>query len=254
MARNHVPDVENTLRATGSVLGLLPQIAAFAVGFTVLAYVTGSRETAAYYRELGAPWAASLLTPTQNMQASIWLITVFSSFAFIGVLALAEKSVGQKGLRRWSIFFSGLAAAAYVLALVLEGRVSTSVTNALLVATSYFWAAFAGTTIGELIACLALQDLKWGRYEVLLLYFVVMFGLSQAPTVMGESRARLAAEPASLSLPSVRLTGGPSGSWRLVGPCGDKLLLISLAPDRKGRLFKLISAESIDEIRAPESK
>jgi hypothetical protein len=250
MAANRVPDEEATLRATGSVLGLLPQIAGFAVGFTGLAYITGWRETSAYYRELGAPWATSLLTPAQIMQASIWLIALISLFAFISILALVEKNVGQKGLRRWSIVFLILAVVVYASSWALEGRVSASATNLLLGTTGLFWAVSAGTTVGELIACLALQEFKWGGYEVFLLYFVFLYGLSQAPTVMGESRARLAGEPASTSLPSVTLVGSVPGSWRLVGACGDKLLLISLAPDRRRRLFKLVGAENIGEISA----
>ncbi|MDO9291470.1 MAG: hypothetical protein Q7U09_07800 [Hydrogenophaga sp.] len=251
MTTNRVPEVENTLRATGAVLGLLPQVAGFAVGFTGLAYIAGWRETSAFYRELGAPWAAALVTSAQIMQASIWLIFLIFMFAFISVLAIIEKNVGQKGLRLWSIFLLGVAGIFLISSLALEGRVSASTTNALLVVAAIFWAISAGTTIGELIACLALQQFKWGGYEVFLLYFVLIYGLSQAPTIMGESRARLAAESASMSLPGVTLIGSALGSWRLVGVCGDKLLLVSLAADRQKRLFKLVAAESILEIRVP---
>ena len=254
MTSNRVPDEESTLRATGSVLGLLPQIAAFTVGFTGLAYITGWRETSAYYRELGAPWATSLLSPAQVMQTSIWLIALISTFSFISVLALVEKNIGQKGLRRWSIFFLVLAAVVFASSWALEGRVTASATNSLLGATSLFYAIAAGTTIGELIACLALQNFKWGEYEVFLLYFVVLYGLSQAPAIMGESRARLAASPPSNSLPSVILAGTSPGSWRLVGACGDKLLLISLAADRQGRIFRLVGPENVAEIHVPNAK
>lgn len=252
MTTNRVPDEQDTLRATGSVLGLFPQIAGFAVGFTGLAYITGWRETSAYYRELGAPWATSLLSPSQVMQASIWLIALISTVAFISVLLLVERNVGQKGLRRWSVLFLVLAVVVYAFSFALEGHISASTTNLLLSATALCWAISAGTTVGELIACLALQEFKWGGYEVFLLYFVVIYGLSQAPTIMGESRGRLAGDPASTSLPSVTLAGSAPGSWRLVGACGDKLLLISLTPDRKGRLFKLVGAERVDQISAPE--
>ena len=254
MAETRAPDEDRTLRATGSVLGLLPQIAAFSIGFTGLAYITGWRETSAYYRELGAPWATSLLSSAQVMQASIWLIALISTFSFVSVLALVEKSVGQNGLRRWSIFFLALAAIAFASSWALEGRVSASATNSLLGATSLFYAIAAGTTIGELIACLALREFKWGGYEVFLLYFVVLYGLSQAPTIMGESRARLAATPTSISLPSVVVAGAAPGTWRLVGGCGDKLLLISLAADRQGRKFRLVGPESIAEIHVPNAR
>lgn len=254
MSSNRVPNEENTLRATSSVLGLLPQIAASAVGFTGLAFITGWREATAFYRELGAPWATSLLTPSQIMLTSIWLIVLISTIAFVSVVTLVEKKVGQKGLRWWSIVFLCVAAILSASSLALEGRVSVNTTNTLYGAASLSWAVSAGTTIGELIACLALQQFKWGGYEVFLLYFVVFFGLSQAPNVMGEARAKLAAESASTSLPSVSLVPSTTVSWRLVGACGDQLLLVSLAADRQGRLFKLVATEKIGEIRASGAK
>jgi hypothetical protein len=123
-----------------------------------------------------------------------------------------------------------------------------SATNLLLGTTGLFWALSAGTTIGELIACLALHEFKWGGYEVFLMNFIIVYGLLWAPAVMGESRARLASERGSESLPSVTLAASESGPWRLVAACGEKLLLISPASERRARQFKLVAAENIAEI------
>ncbi|AUQ25575.1 hypothetical protein [Dickeya zeae] len=253
MPISRIPDTESTLRATSSVLGLLSQIAGFTVGFTGLAYIIGWRETSAYYFQLGAPWATSLLTPAQVMQTSISLITIISTFAFISVVSLITKDVSTKGLRRWSIFSLTLALVAYGLSLVLEKHVSAFATNTLVGVSGLLWAVAAGTTVGELIACLALRELQWGGYEVYLLNFIVLYGFSQAPSLMGESKARLVGDTVSTSLPSISLAGTVSGSWRLVGPCGDKFLLISLASERQGRSFKLVNSEDIEEIRASGS-
>ncbi|HEJ8532332.1 TPA: hypothetical protein SMJ97_002998 [Klebsiella oxytoca] len=251
MTTNRVSNVENTLRATGAVLGLLPQIAGLIVGFTSLAYIIGWSEASSYYSELGAPWATSLLTPTQVMQTSISLISIIAIVTFVSVVGLVEQTAGVKGLRRWSIIFLILAAIAYASSFVLDNRASASV---LVIISSILWAVSTGTTMGELIGCLALQGIRWGGYEVYLLYFIIFYGLSQAPGVMGKSRAHLVTDSYSTSLPKVTLVGTTPDMWRLVGPCGDKFLLISLEQEQKGRLFKLVASESITLIHAAEQK
>ena len=244
-----LPTSKATIGAATSVLNLLPHIAGFAVGFSGLAYISGWREVSSYYQELGAPWVLPLLTASQVMQTSIWLISLISIVSFISVLSLVEGSVSQKWLRRWSIIFLLFATVTFVLPFSLDGRVSASVINFLTGVTSIFWAISAGFTIGELIACLALDKLEWGDYHIFLLYFVVFYGFHQAPSNMGRTRATLAVELKSSSLPKVDFVSPQqSGDWRLVGPCGDKLLLVSLAKEYKDRRFKLVSSESIDEI------
>lgn len=254
-ASRELPTSKSTIRATNSVLNLLPQMAGFVVGFSGLAYVSGWREVSAYYQELGAPWALPLLTPSQIMQTSIWLISLISLVSFLSVLSLVQGNAGQKGFRRWSIIFLALAAVTYMLPVVLDGRVSNSAIGLLAGATSVFWAISAGLTIGELIACLALEKLEWGEYHVFLLYFIVLYGLLQAPSNMGSTRASLAGDFGASSLPRTTFDSpGVDGEWRLVGPCGDKLLLVSLAAERKDRRFKLVAADSVGVIYAHGSK
>ena len=244
-----LPISKSTIRATSSVLNLLPQIAGLVVGFSCLAYVAGWREASSYYQELGAPWALLILSPSQIMQTSIWLISMISLISFLSVLSLVQGNAGQEGLRRWSYIFLLLAAVTYILPMALESRVSNSVIRFFAGATSVFWAISAGLTIGELIACLALDSLKWGEYHVFLLYFIVFYGFFQAPSNMGTTLAKLAGDSDS-PLPKVSFSStGQTGKWRLVGPCGDKLLLVSLG-ERKDRRFKLVAPEAIEEIYA----
>ncbi|HBB2682975.1 TPA: hypothetical protein J9677_002357, partial [Escherichia coli] len=105
MSTNHLPNTDNTLRATGVVLGLLSQLAGLIVGFTALAYIIGWKEASAYYSELGAPWVTSLLTPTQVMQTSIPLISTIAVVTLISVAELASQNIGVRWLRRWAIIF-----------------------------------------------------------------------------------------------------------------------------------------------------
>lgn len=253
--RRGIPTSTNSIRASRSVLNLLPQFAGLVVGFSGLAYVAGWHEASSYYQELGADWALPLLSPAQIMQASIWLISILALVGFISTLFLIQGNASQKGLRRWAITFLFLAAMAYVFSFALEGRLSRSSITIFAGATSIFWAISTGLTIGELIACLALSKLEWGRYHVFLLYFIVLYGLLQAPTIMGRAHAKLVGDQRSSSLPKVSLTApGQVGDWRLVGFCGDKLLLVLLAEERKDRRFKLVSPEGIGEISVQGSK
>lgn len=246
---------ENAIRATNSVLGLLPQIASFVVGFSALAYICGWREVSAYYQELGAPWVLSLLSPSQIMQTSIWLISLIALICFLTTLQLIQGYAGQKGLRRWSIIFLAIALFLYAVPLVLEGHITSSTASTLVIATSVSWAISAGLTIGELIACLAQNNLRWGEYHMHLLYFIVLYGLFQAPSNMGTSRAQLASDPMFSKLPAVSFKlPGNTGEWRLVGPIGDRLLLLSIARKKEDRRFKLTTTDDINEIYTRSAK
>jgi hypothetical protein len=238
-------NVESTIKATGSVAGLLPQIASFAVGLSGLAYITGWREASAYYNTLGAPWALSLLSTAQIMQTSIWLVSLIAIFSLISIFALTQGAASQKGLRRWSIIFMFAAA----LSIIGSSFLSNATANLAAGAASILWAISAGLTIGELVACLASDNLKWGEYHIHLLYFVVFFGLLYASNNMGESRANVAANVASSSLPHVLLMGAASDTqWRLVAPLNEQMLLVTLADNKKDRRFKVVNATDLNEI------
>ena len=163
MSTNHLPNADNTLRATGVVVGLLSQLAGLIVGFTALAYIIGWKEASAYYSELGAPWVTSLLTPAQEIQTSIPLISTIADVTLISVAGLVSQHIGVRGLRRWAFIFIILATITYLLSLAMDNRTSVTV---LIFISSMLWAVSTGATIGELIGCLALKEIKWGGYEV----------------------------------------------------------------------------------------
>lgn len=249
-----LPTSENTIHATSALLGFFPQITGFVVGFSGLAYIAGWRELSAYYEVLGASWVLPILPASQIMQTSIWLITLITIITFFSILSLAEGNASQKGLRKWAIIWLIIGGVLYVGPIILEGYISLATANFIAAATSIVWAISAGLTIGELIACLALDKLKWGEYEILLIYFIVFYGFMQAPSNMGKTRAELDSHVISSQLPKVSFVSTASFSeWRLVGPSGDKLLLVLLSKKPEDRRFKLVSPEVIGEISARRS-
>lgn len=249
-----LPTSENTIRATSVLLGFFPQVTGFVVGFSGLAYITGWRELSAYYQVLGAPWILPILPASQIMQTSIWLITLITAITFFSVLSLVEGTASQKGLRKWAIIFLIFGGVLYVGPIILEPYISLATANFIATATSIVWAISAGLTIGELIACLALNQLKWGDYEMVLIYFIVFYGFMQAPSNMGKTRAELDSHVIYSKLPKVSFISTASFSeWRLVGPSGDKLLLVLLSKKPEDRRFKLVSPDVIGEIAARRS-
>jgi hypothetical protein len=172
----------------------------------------------------------------------------FRSTAYTG----HRKSEGAPPLGDNFLFLAALLLAA---PLVLKGRVSAAATLFIAGATSISWAISAGLTIGELIACLAKDELKWGEYHIFLLYFVILYGLLQAPSNMGSTRAKLAIDPASSALPKVSFISSSNiGEWRLVTASGDRLLLVSLAVNKHDLRFKLVDPSEIKEIFAHGKK
>lgn len=242
---------KRNLEAAKSVLNLLPQATGLVVGLSGLAYVAGWREMYSYYQEIGAPWVLPLLSSSQIMQASIWLISLISVVGFLSVLSLAYGDAGPKGLSRFSIGFFIVAAVVYILALLLDDRVGSSTANIFAIMASVFWIISSGLTIGELAARLAVSDLKWNGYHMLLLYFVVLYGFYQAPSIMGSARAKQVGDERWSSTPKVSfISAEQDAEWRLAGMCGDKLLLVSPAAERKDRRFRLVSPDVIGDIYA----
>lgn len=93
-----------TLRAASVVYGLLPQIAGMVVGLSALGYFAGWKAASAYYAELGAPWALSLLSSAKIMPKSIVLASIVGITGFVSLIQLLNESSSPGQFRRWSIY------------------------------------------------------------------------------------------------------------------------------------------------------
>lgn len=112
-------------------------------------------------------------------------------------------------------------------------------------------AASAGTTIGEVVARLADDGLKWNGYHAWLLYFSVFFALIQAPDRIGRAQAQYHIDPVQSTLPIVHLAVPTPGKiWRLVAFSGSQFLLVSLSEKESARTFRVVDANAISEIRS----
>lgn len=252
-ATERKPTLEETLKATGVLLGLLPQIAGLVVGFTALAYGIGWYEARAYFQDIGASWALKVLSPTQILQTGVWLIGLVAAFTLFSVFLLTQRSIGQKGLRRWGMFHAIVAASCLFVVTFFADSLSPPALFFLSGAVSVFWGLCAAATFGEVIACLAGDQLKGDEYQLYILYFAVIYGFVQAPGNMGRARAHIDADPTSsmLSVAHLEEKQAPS-EWRLVSPAGDKMLLMIPATEKSERRFRLVEADAIMYIAAKE--
>lgn len=250
MAAEEIPDTETTLRATNNTLGLLSKMASLIVGLTFLAYIIGWGYSSAYYDSLGAKWATSMLIPKQIIQSSVFIIFIIAMTVFYSVLGLVLKMLNGKKLRNHSFFWAILSILSCFIPLMLQNYV-----NAIFLATvtmfgGYFLVIAVGFFIGELISSHAEYNNQWGSNEVYLVCMIIIWGVVWAPNLIGKANATID-ENSNYSFPKVRLQENEIDSWRLIGPCGDKLLLISYGKDRQERKFRLVNAESLIEIASP---
>lgn len=235
-------------RATSIVLGLLPQIAGFVVGFCALAFVAGWFQTSAYYSEIGARWAVALLSPAQIMQSSAWMVTLAAGIAVPSIVNVIRGEWTRKGLFKSSQFFLILAAICYAVALWGDGHFSKPAVHIAAFLTSGCWAFAVGLIIGELVASLADNDARWHSYHASLIWLVLLYGLQQAPSVAGRSAAQSEIDSIA-SLPKVILKAQPpSADWHLLAAVGDKLLLLDIPKEGDTRRFDLVGTEEIDAI------
>lgn len=247
MSMNEETNPTRVLSATTLVFNLVARIGGLIVGLTAIGYLVGSIQVFAYYSELGAPWAAELLNPAQTARWSLPLIGPLFAGAFMSVYSLVDGTITHKGLRRWSQWTLISSVGLYIIAVLLDSHYSSSVRHTLVLVSVLIMAFCIGLTIGELIAVLALNELKWHGYGLHLVLLILIFGLSWAPLKWGESMGRLHIARAA-GFPEVSLLDvSDKYAWRLVGPVGSNFLLI--APHQSGEhFFRLVSHDSMQTI------
>lgn len=248
---NETPKSTNkALNAAGSIVGLLPQLAASAAGAAILGLFAGWRDASAYFGTIGAPWFASALTPSMLIERVAPLLMLLGLFAFLSVCNLCLGKATAKGLRRYSIALLVLAALFFSASLIGADWIGKRVVYYCAFGAAAASAMSAGLTIGEAVARLVDDDLAWGGNHLWLLYFAVFFGLIQAPGYTGTAKAKLDLDVKQTTLSFVELATGPSTkSWRLVAVAGTQFLLVSTI-DAAGRpSFRVVDAAAIAEIR-----
>ena len=185
------------------------------------------------------------------LERSAFLMAILAISAFFSIYSLSQNETSAKGLRRGSLAFLLIALPLVNVALIGDEFISKKSLYLCTALGGFAMAASAGTTLGEVVARLADDGLKWNGYHAWLLYFVVFFALIQAPDRIGRAQAQYHTDPVQSTLPIVQLiTPTPSKTWRLIALSGTQFLLVSLSEKEGGRTFRVVDANAISEIRS----
>ena len=238
-----------TLTAASIVCSLLPQIAGLVAGIAALAYFAGWKVASAYYAELGAPWALSLLSSAQIMQQSILLITIVGITGLVSLIQLLNQSSSPDSFRRWAIYMMLGAVLLSGGGLLFKQRLNPLVVYATSILSGLLWAFSAGLTIGELIGRLAEEDLRWDSRHFFLVYFVYLCGLVAAPDYIGRARAELDGNPKTSKLPIVQLAQSHTDArWQLVTVFSGQTLLMLTSDKPEETKFKLLTNSDLQVV------
>jgi len=233
------------LAAGAKVMGLLPQVASWAIGLSCFAYLAGQRELSAYLGKLGAPWAMTLFSPTQLMQFGATAATTVVLFGFIAFRSLLQGT-SERRLRQWSV---GILVVAGLLLLASFPDQSAASKLRWVQASVVLNLASGGVTVGELVASLR-QAKGWGLRQISLVDVIVFSALLGTSSLLGDARADADAVRGSSRLPVVSLAKGDTQPWRLVLSNGDKLLLMSPATAKEERQFKVVGIADAEAVMA----
>jgi hypothetical protein len=239
---------DKSSQAASSIAGILPQVAGAAAGLAVLGIFAGWREASAYYSELGAPWFLGNITPAMLLELSAGEIMTLALFAFISISQHMQGNASAKGLRFGSILALVVSFIFLVVSLLPESSISLTAVHLCTIFGSIALSISAGLTIGEISARLADDELKWNGYHIWLLYFVVWFGLMQAPSQIGVSQAKLDRDARLSTLPAVRIKGSADMQLRLVTLIGSQALLVALADESSQSRFRVVDVGTVEFI------
>jgi hypothetical protein len=240
-----------TLRATLSVAGLLPKLAAMVAGVGILALFVGWRQTSAYFSELGASWIIPMVSSTELVKSSLSFFAFVTTISLISILMLLQGAATRRGLTWWSVIVYVVGAAFFSTNLLPGSWVSPRTANACASVAGLLIATSAALTIGELIAHLAEKSAGWDKHSIYLGHFALVVGFLWAPQMVGEAHAKLDGDFALSALPMVALKDDASGrSWRLLRSLDGSFLVVSLAAKKKDFVFRVVGADEITEIRS----
>lgn len=238
--------------AASSIAGILPQVAGAAAGLTVLGVFAGWKEASAYYAELGASWFLGTITPTMLLERSANTMLTLALFAIISISQHMQGKASAKGLRSASIFAVVASSALFIVGLLPESLISLTTAHLCTAIGSIALSISAGLTIGEISARLTDDELKWNGYHIWLLYFVVWFGLMQAPSQVGASQGKLDRDARTSSLPTAQIIGSPGKQLRLVTLVGSQALLVDLADQPSQNKFRVVEVGSVVIVGKPQ--
>ncbi|HJU72089.1 MAG TPA: hypothetical protein VJ603_09590 [Paucimonas sp.] len=244
------------LQAAGHLGRLLPHAAGVAVSLSAVTYYAGWRDASAYFIELGAPWAVSMLPATSFLYLSAELVTVVLLVAFFSVHAVATDMTGLKGVTRASI---GVFVLSIIMAAIARwfpsAWLSTKSVWHLTTAVGFLFAVGGGMILGEAAVHLSESEMRWSPRHAYLIYTAIFVGIYVAPSQVGTARARFHLDAVADALPSVKLANAlPNQSWFMVSVMNDRALAMERSSKARPPQFRVVSVSEVASIEAVAKK
>jgi hypothetical protein len=241
--------------AVKTLASAIPQGTSFFVGITAIAYFCGWREASAYYTTLGAPWMISNLPSFAFLSLSGPMMITIAIAAFLSMEQVAFLGGTGKGIGRVALGFVLLGILTPQFAEMFAERFTEQGIWTLHRISAYLTYFSAGLFVGQAAAEMRNSNLKWSRSVINPIYFLVYYGLFQAPTTLGNAHGHYDLLPSSTELSVVPMkdeNGSPN--WRLVNVIGTSALILKPSTVKDGHVLRLIETKEIPAIWAPGRK
>ncbi len=247
------PENEPVVAGAATMAGAIYKLAGAIAALSAISIAAGHAELSAYFRELGAPWLMSLVSPSHFPQQSAIPLTLLVLFTI-----LAHQTLGVVKAFTSSAFLSvgmvamGIATVSCAVLLVLPELFKTA--NAYYLATQVVMILECIALAFTLIASLAhIGESKSNLPNLYLTsIFLCVFGWAFfVPTMIGIARAHLHLDREShyvlpyVAAPELK----PKRTWKLVMAVEGGFLVMADNPGTDGKLFRVISAAELGEIR-----
>lgn len=237
---------DRTISSAAEIAKTVPKIASALLSLSALGIFVGWRDASAYFNAIGAPWAAQGLSATTLLQSSSGPIAIFAIIAYLSVTYLANSIATTRNINRATLISLILSFVFFLPTLYNPIGISSKLVYGFATAAALLIFVSAGLTFAELIAHFRDTGSKFRPSHLWLVYWVVFYGLLQAPERIGQARAEYHLDVKSEALPIVvRLGTPPSEVWRLVYLTDGKALLMLVSQKREKTIFRIVEAKDI---------
>ena len=246
------PEFQDAVKTLASAI---PQSTGFFMGVIAIAYFCGWREASAYYTTIGAPWIISNMPSFAFLSLSGPMMLTIAIAAFLSMEQVAFLGGTGKGVGRLGLTFASLGILIPLVALLFVERFTEQgiwILHRVSAVLTYF---AAGLFVGQAAAEMKNSGLKWSRNVINPIYFLVYYGLFQAPMNLGTAHANYDLLPNSTELSAVSMGDEKeSARWRLVNVIGGNALILKPSTEKNGHVLRFIETKEISTIWAPGRK
>jgi hypothetical protein len=230
-------DNEKISKGIGNLTEILTKTAGLLILLSLVAAYVGFRHQSVYFNTAGAPWIVHLLSPSELILKS-WFLILALAFGMLAAIMDLFISYRVRQFRSifnimWGLIF------ACILLYVLVAWADIKYLQIVLVFAGLIILSMGGFLVGDAIRFHVYRNHKWGEEHILLVVAIICC-LHIGSSAVGGIQAKLVMK--SSSLPAA-LVGNEKDGWYLLCTVGDKYVLVSL---REGGFsqFRLVPISS----------